>query len=168
MESERNRRFWKFCIGGLLVLTAACSTPRSAGPHHAGIVVSFGDGRVETRCVEFTEPTITSAEALSRSGLQIATEDRKLGHVVCRIEGIGCDHPSEPCFCQCKAGEPCRFWGEWHFAKGGWQFAKKVSSQNKLRDGGLLGLVWGVGAADRGTPPPVKEFSEICQSSAGR
>ena len=60
-----------------LLLTALCllagaSTARAQdGDHRAALVVRFADNSVETRCVAFSEPSITGAELLTRSGLQV-------------------------------------------------------------------------------------------------
>ena len=54
-----------------LLLTALCllagaSTARAqGGDHRAALVVRFADNSVETRCVAFSEPSITGAELLT-------------------------------------------------------------------------------------------------------
>ena len=74
-------------------------------PNTIGLVVQHADGRVETRTVLFSEPTISGLEALQRTGLALELS----GALVCRLGGTGC--PSADCFCGCPAPfDPCFYW----------------------------------------------------------
>src|SRR5512136_833980 len=67
------------------------------GPNRAAIAVKFGDGQVESRCVQFTEDKIGSDTLLERSGLApaISPDGR-----VCMIGSVGCF--TDDCWCQCR------------------------------------------------------------------
>lgn len=58
------RRFFVAVVLAVAITSALSFSERAAadGPNRAGIVISFGDGRVESVCVDFAEPEI---EALS-------------------------------------------------------------------------------------------------------
>ena len=75
-----------------LLLTALCllagvsAAQAEGGDHRAALVVRFADGSVEKRCVAFSEPSITGAELLTRSGLQIIMDHTSgIGGAVCSI-----------------------------------------------------------------------------------
>ncbi len=91
-----------------LLLLLALALPAQAQeetPHRAGLVVRHGDGRVVTRCVTFSEESISGVELLRRSGLAATfAAYGGLGYGVCVIDGQGCD--SGDCFCQCR-GATC-------------------------------------------------------------
>jgi hypothetical protein len=102
-------------------------------------------------------------EALRRSGLDlIIDETGSAGSIVCKINGCGCDFPSEPCFCQCQ-GTPCRFWSYWHFKNGSWQFSTAGAGSYSVRDGMVEGWAWGEGSAGGGPKIlPNVSFDELC------
>ena len=79
--------------------------------NQAGLVVVHGDGRVIARCVAFSEPQISGADLLSRSGASLVLEAGPLGLTVCSLNGEGC--PSTDCFCECH-GTPCVYWNYYH------------------------------------------------------
>ena len=68
-----------------LLLTALCllagaSVARAQdGDHRAGLIIRYADGSVQKRCVAFSEPTITGAELLARSGLQVTMDRQRHG-----------------------------------------------------------------------------------------
>ena len=127
------------------------STTSTAGAElrHAGLVVVFDDGRTETRCVEFAEESISGAELLERSGLEVVFSGfGGLGSAVCRIDGVGCSDPDD-CFCQCR-GADCAYWSYWGFRDGAWRIFGVGPSQRDVRDGDVDGWVWGSGRAGPG------------------
>ena len=81
-------------------------------PNQAGLLIDFGDGRVETRCIAFDEEEITGADLLlTYSGLDMVIDASSgMGITVCQLEGEGCAYPSEHCFCQCMGGGACAYW----------------------------------------------------------
>lgn len=139
--------------------TAAAQTQR-----RAALIAQFGDDTYVTRCVPFSEESITGLELLTRSGLQLSL----WGGAVCRIEQQGCDYPAEPCFCQCK-GSSCQYWSYWHWqdgetlpssGRGAWAYSQIGSGDYRVHDGDIEAWLWG----DAQTPPVVLSFAEICRS----
>ena len=128
---------------------AATASAAGAELRHAGLVVVFDDGRTETRCVEFAEESISGAELLERSGLEVVFSGfGGLGSAVCRIDGVGCSDPGD-CFCQCR-GADCAYWSYWGFRDGAWRIFGVGPSQRDVRDGDVDGWVWGSGRVGPG------------------
>ena len=72
MKRKIYASYWILIV--LLMLLA--TRPDLAATHaqqsnRAGLVVRFGDGSLTTRCVEFSESTISGYDLLTRSGLNI-------------------------------------------------------------------------------------------------
>jgi hypothetical protein len=156
-------------LAALVPLTAAAafmtatvlSGPVAANePNRAGVVVTFGDGRSETACVEFAEPEISGAELLSRAGFPVVTAAGSGGAAVCDIGGSGCRDPND-CFCECH-GSDCRYWAYYTLEEGAWRYAAIGSSQRKVRDGDVDGWAWGSGSIGSGARPELRTFEEIC------
>jgi hypothetical protein len=135
---------------------------RADEPSAAGLVVQFPDGRVETRCVSFEEEEISGAELLSRSGLEYGIDPASgMGLIVCQIEGLGCNHPAEPCFCQCMGGGTCTYWNYFYKDPGqeGWTYSALGAAMHKVRAGAVDAWVWG----DGHTPPTAGlDLAAIC------
>ena len=132
----------------------------------AAVIAQFGDGSYVTRCVSFSEESITGLELLVRSGLEVSL----WGGAVCRIEQEGCDYPAQTCFCQCK-GSSCQYWSYWHLrdgevspstGRGNWTYAQIGSGDYRVGDGDVEAWLWG----DAQTPPVAVSFAEICGPSA--
>src|SRR5689334_4388603 len=83
-------------------------------PQQAGLVIDFGDGRVLTFCVDLgADGQATGEELLRASNLPVIFEySGGIGGAVCKIDTVGSDFPSEPCFSHCtlQPGEPCMYW----------------------------------------------------------
>jgi len=128
------------------------------GPHRAALVVAFGEGQVQARCVEFAEAQVSGADLLRRSGLAVVlNETQGLGAAVCAIEGVGCQFPAEDCFCQCR-GAACRYWTYWRLEGGKWVYSGVGASSRLLSDGDADAWVWGDGKK----PPPPLTFADVC------
>jgi hypothetical protein len=145
----------------MLIASLAGAAPAAAqepGPHQAGLVVVFDDGRVVTRCVSFSEETITGAELIRRSGLSVVLGSYGgLGYGVCAIEDVGCQ-VGRDCFCQCR-GTPCAYWTYSHRRSDGqWAISGVGASSWELHDGDVDGWVWGDGSS----APPTLSLTEIC------
>ncbi len=124
--------------------------------HRVGLIVRFGNGSTITRCVEFSEPEISSYDVLDRSGLNIvASFDLGMGAAICAIEGTGC--PVESCL---TCDQP-NYWSYWHLENGDWVYSNAGSSNHQARDGDLEGWSWG-----NGNPPPLIPFDQICAPPA--
>ncbi len=132
------------------------------GRHRAGLVIQYGDGRVETYCVAFDEPEITGLELLQRSGVPLIIDPSYAwGAAVCKIDGEGCDFPQESCFCQCE-GADCRYWAYYHLQGNTWEYSNVGPSQYLVQPGDVDGWAWGPGLPGLATPPPVIPFAAIC------
>jgi hypothetical protein len=154
------------CLSCFLFLLAALGLPGStfAGePSQAGLVVQFGDGHVETRCVDFQEEEITGADLLlTYSGFDtIIDASSGMGITVCQLDTEGCAYPSEPCFCQCMGGGECAYWNYFYQEPGSseWSYSALGAVLRKVRQGSVEAWVWG-----NGTTPPTFEgtFESIC------
>jgi hypothetical protein len=131
-----------------LVDNASCVSAPEVGAaqavHHAGLVVVFGEERVETLCIEFKEDEISGAELLERSGLSLVLSGfGGLGSGVCRIDDVGCSDPTD-CFCQCRGAE-CSYWAYFALEDGAWRYLPVGASQRRLHDGDADAWVWGSG-----------------------
>ena len=158
---------WKrTCQVGLILIAALLGPGLARGdePNRAGLVVQLADGQTKTLCVEFEGEEITGADLLIRSGLDAVVDPSSgLGIIVCRIEGHGCDYPSEPCFCQCSGSGPCAYWNYFYREPGqaGWTYAALGAVRHKARPGSVEAWVWGDGA----TPPATElTFETVCPS----
>lgn len=140
-------------------------TAVAQGTQRAALIVQFGDGTYVTRCISFSEESITGLELLSRSGLQVSL----WGGAVCRIEQQGCEYPVEACFCQCR-GSSCQYWSYWHWrtatgpsvGEGGWAYAQIGSGDYRVQDGAVEAWLWG----DAQNPPVTVSFATVCGSPA--
>jgi len=153
-------------LGFFLFLLAALGLPGvtfAGEPNQAGLVIQYGDGRVETRCVAFQEEEITGADLLlTHSGFDtIVDASSGMGITVCRLETEGCAYPSEPCFCQCMGGGECAYWNYFYREPGSseWTYSALGAVLRKVRHGSVEAWVWG-----NGTTPPAFEgtFESIC------
>lgn len=144
-----------FCLA--LALGFASTHPSNAqGNNRAGLVIQFGDGSIETRCIEFNEQTISGLEVLERSGLPVlAVYDPSLGAMVCKIQDQGC--PVDNCLCK----NPPDYWSYWHLNGNSWVYSPAGSSTYQVADGEVQGWSWGPG-----NPPPVMTIDEICTPPA--
>jgi hypothetical protein len=148
----------------LLTLPWAGSAAAQDGGNRAALVVRYEDGSVETKCIAFTEPSITGEELLQRSGLTVVMDYNALaGGAVCSIKGLGCS--VRDCFCRCQ-GADCQYWAYYHWVDGGWQYSQLGASSYRVKDGALEGWSWGPGNFSSGTEPPAARFEEICAQGA--
>jgi hypothetical protein len=158
------RRFvW---LPGLMVLVLAVANPfgfvAADQGSRAGLVVQFGDGHVVTRCIAFEEDEISGSDLLARSGLDVVIDaSRGMGVTVCRIEGEGCDYPSQPCFCQCMGGGECGYWNYFYRDAGEaeWTYSALGALLRQVRPGSTEAWVWGDG---RTPPSDDLTFEAIC------
>jgi hypothetical protein len=162
----RVRTHWLIWVGIVaLLLLAGQSQARQSDSTFAGLVVSFGDGRVETACIDLgADGTATGSEVLDASDLMIQTARSTSGtEAVCLIEDAGCEQPGTTCFCQCRGGDTCTYWAYFHLIAGNWEYEPQSPEDYTVRAGDVEGWSWGAGAIRRsGTPPPDYTFEEIC------
>jgi len=157
-----------FLIGILVIVTAlgmASATAQAPG-NRAGLVVRYGDGSHDARCVTFSEASITGEELLRRSGLNAVIDTSSgQGGVVCSINGSGCAFPQESCFCQC-FGAQCEYWAYYHWSNGQWEYSSVGASLYDVANGALEGWSWGPGNFSTGTEPPLVSFDQVCGATA--
>lgn len=147
----------------LLLLPGAA---RAQDENHAGLVVVFGDGRVEQQCVAFAEDTITGYQLLQRSGLPLSVEAGAIGPTVCTIDKEGCSFPAESCFCRCQ-GSPCIYWSYWRLqGDGAWRYQSLGAGNTKVRSGDVEGWRWAAGTTQDAEEPPAATYAEICGESS--
>jgi hypothetical protein len=131
-------------------------------PNRAVVVVRAGDELVESRCIAFTEESISGYELLSRSGLNHVVNPTGAGVMVCSIVGEGC--PAQNCLCQCQ-GEPCTYWSYWRWGDEGWQYAGLGASVTQIVNGRIDGWSWGPSSVTNAIEPPTVDFAEVCRDA---
>lgn len=144
----------------LIVALLAYSPSGASDANRVAVVVDFGNGQVASRCVSFSEETITGFDALERTGLPVETDFQTGGAAVCRIDQQGC--PSDDCFCSCRGGGDCLYWSYWHLADGVWHYSSAGSALYRVGDGAIEGWAWGLGSVTQASPPPIVSFSDVC------
>ena len=146
-------------IGLILTLTTLSLVSAAPGEetHHAGLLIDYGDGRVDTYCVGFTADALTGYELLERSEVDAKVAFDNASAAVCRIggdNGLGCAISN--CFCQMPL-----YWSYWLEADGAWAYSNTGLSSTTVRDGDVHGLAWGNGSA----APALTTFEEICPAA---
>jgi hypothetical protein len=154
------RRFIVAVVLAVVAVVSGHALVAADGPNRAGIVVSFGDGRSDSVCVEFTETEISGAELLRRAGYPVVAAGSGMGAAMCMIDGVGCADPND-CWCQCH-GAGCRYWAYYTLADGTWQYSAIGSSLRKVRNRDVDGWAWGAGSAGSGAKPAPVTFEDIC------
>jgi hypothetical protein len=142
---------------------------QTAEPHQAGLVIDFGDGRVITFCIDLGEDgQATGEELLRASNLPVTIEyNGGIGGAVCKIDAVGSDFPSEPCFSHCtlRPGEPCLYWSYSQLVGDHWQFSQIGASSIIVHSGDVNGWAWGPSTIAQGALPPLRTLAEICLPS---
>jgi hypothetical protein len=153
------------CLAAVLlfVMAAGLAHPLlAAEPGLVGLVVQFGDGRVETRCINTGKGGSTGADVLMTSGLDVVLDPtNSMGLVICQIEGEGCAYPAEPCFCQCLGGGECTYWNYFYRPPGsdGWVYSGLGAAARQVVPGSVEAWVWGNGEE---MPAAGLTFESIC------
>jgi hypothetical protein len=117
---------------------------------------------VETRCIPFEGDQIGGDALLAQSGLDVLIDPSSgMGITVCRIEGQGCDHPAEHCFCQCMGGGECAYWNYFYREPGAdkWTYSALGAALRKAQPGAVEAWVWGDG---RNPPAEDLTFDAVC------
>jgi hypothetical protein len=128
----------------------------------AGLVVVYGDGRIERQCVTFAGESISGYELLQAAGLALSVEAGAIGPTVCSISGEGCSYPQESCFCRCQ-GSPCVYWSYWRMGEeGGWRYQVLGAGNTRVRNGDVEGWSWAAGTTRDAEEPPAVSFAEVC------
>jgi hypothetical protein len=133
----------------------------------AGIVVVYGDGRIERQCVAFAGESISGYELLQAAGLALSVEAGAIGPTVCSIGGEGCSYPQESCFCRCQ-GSPCVYWSYWRMGEeGAWRYQVLGAGNTRVRNGDVEGWSWAEGTTRDAEEPPAVSFAEVCGETEG-
>ena len=136
--------------------------------NRAGLVVQFGDGSVQTYCIQFTAPSITGYDLLqATNNLQVIYDATSTGFGagVCKINNDGCNFPLDDCFCQCQ-GVNCVYWSYFHLlGDNTWSYSQVGASSHTLHNGSVDGWRWGVGSLTTAPPPPVYTFDQLCSTT---
>lgn len=142
-KNRGKREVGRRVVTGILLLAVILggeSGMAADEPKQAALVVQFGDGRVETRCITFEEDEIRGTDLLDRSGLEMVVDvSSGLGVTVCQIEGQGCAYPTEHCFCQCMGGGECAYWNYFfrETGEGPWSYSALGAALRKIGDGSV-------------------------------
>jgi len=125
----------------------------------------YGDSRQEARCLSLPEGEVSGADLLLLSGLDVVLDTgSNMGITLCQVEGVGCDFPAEPCFCQCMGGAECTYWNYFYRDPGqeAWVYSALGAALRRVSPGSVEAWVWG-----DGTTPPAEEltFEAICSPS---
>jgi hypothetical protein len=138
---------------------------RAQEEQRAGLVVAYGDGRVEQQCVAFDEESISGYELLQAAGLALSVEAGAVGPTVCSISGEGCSYPQESCFCRCQ-GSPCVYWSYWRLGEeGAWRYQVLGAGNTRVRNGDVEGWRWAAGITRSAEEPPALSFADVCGNS---
>lgn len=144
----------------LLILLSALGSyfalPAQADdPHRAGLVVQLDNSTIITRCIEFSEDSISGYDVLVRSGLNVEASFDAMGAAICSINGVGC--PIDNCWCDF----PPNYWSYWHQSGNNWVYSQLGASNYRVHDGDIEGWRWGNGS------PLTRTYSmnEICISA---
>ncbi|MCS6826725.1 MAG: hypothetical protein NZ553_08945 [Caldilinea sp.] len=145
-----------------VVIALLASVPGMAQEENrAGLVIVHGDGGVLTQCIAFAAPSLSGAELLMRSGLDLAMEAGATGVAICRIDGEGCNFPQESCFCRCESS-PCLYWSYWRLKGDEWVYSNRGAGNTTVHHGDVEGWRWGASAGETAEPPPPMTFEQIC------
>lgn len=148
-------------IGGILAGLLATSVAIADG--EAGLVIDYGDGRVDTYCVPFDGESISGEALLAHAGIDVADK----GGLVCAIGGAGC--PASDCLCQCASGgRDCTYWAFFTQGYGGsWVYSALGYRQQRATDGELHAWKWGQGGPSSAPPPAPVTFEQVCGHPPG-
>jgi hypothetical protein len=123
--------------------------------HRAGLAIFYGDDTFFTKCVSFTQSTITGLDLLKSSGLAVETATNpSQGTAVCKIGDKG--SPASDCF-----GSMPNYWSYWQLGNNGWEYSAIGSEQSQVTDGAVNAWNWGTG-----DQPPTISFQNICEGVA--
>ncbi len=148
-------------------VAAWAAQARAQTPNRAGLIVQMADGSVVTRCVSFSEESISGYELLRRAKLPLVVEVSGMGPAVCKIGDTGCNYPQQSCFCQCNTLDAtCTYWAYAQIKEGAWRASPLGASNSKVRNGDVEGWRWGKGDGANNETPLVISFDEICSAAA--
>lgn len=144
----------------------AAAQSANASTNQAGVVVVHEDGSVVSRCVGFTEESISGYELLVRGGFTVRSDVTAMGASVCSVDGQGCGEGTD-CFCQCQSS-PCIYWTYWQLLPEGWRYSNAGPATIQVQHGDVQGWVWGESKPNSPAEnaPPDLAFGDICAAGA--
>ncbi len=148
-------------LSPLLVLLMAAPT-HGQNTNRAGLVVVFGDGSVQTQCVDFAEQNISGYDLLLRGGYDVIAQASGNNAAVCKIEGDGCNFPAEPCFCKSGRSQTDEYWSYWQLDGDEWRYSTRGAGMTRVEHGDVEAWVWGPGERGDDQGLPVVSFDRIC------
>ena len=143
-----------FVTVGLLVLVQQAG--QAQAPNQVGLVISYGNGQVENRCVSLAGSSGTGLDVLQGAGLALTLNNGPLGAAVCKIGNVGC--PADNCFCD----SPPNNWNYWHLQGTSWLYSSQGAGSAIVSSGTVEGWSWG----NQSSQPPVLSFDQICAAPA--
>jgi hypothetical protein len=141
-------------VAGMVGSAFSAPGPEAQATHRAAIVVDTGSGIV-SRCVTFTEDSISGITALQRAGLApVVRSFSGNGGAVCGLNGLGCPADSSCLTCQAP-----NYWAYYRAddGAGGFSYSPVGAGSAQVTDGDVEGWRWGSGAG-----PGFRSFASIC------
>ncbi|HEY5886925.1 MAG TPA: hypothetical protein VIT24_04310 [Acidimicrobiales bacterium] len=141
-------------VAGMVGSAFSAPAPEAQAVHRAAIVVDTGSG-VVSRCVTFSEDSISGITALQRAGLApVVRSFSGTGGAVCGLNGLGCPADSSCLTCQAP-----NYWAYYRADNGanGFSYSQVGAGSTQVTDGDVEGWRWGSGAA-----PAFRSFGSIC------
>jgi hypothetical protein len=174
VELSKRRPWASLLLVGLLVLAGILIGSgvklATSQDQRAGVVVQFGDGSVQTACVNLNsadsnrDGNTSGEEVLRAAGFDLVVEVSSMGPAICKVGPDGCNFPQNNCFCECSLapGSDCRYWSYSRLEGGAWRTSGLGAGSTRVQAGGLEGWVWGYGTANQGAQPPLYSFDDVC------
>lgn len=148
-----------------LLLPAAPTLAQSAPPDRAGLIIMQPEQAPQTYCVALDEAGTSGLQLLEQVGVDfIADYGNTMGAAICRIDGVGCNFPSQDCWCECQ-GASCVYWSYHRLApdETAWTYAQFGASQADVLPGSVEAWIWSPGdSASTQIQPPALTFADIC------
>ncbi|MBI1391090.1 MAG: hypothetical protein GC154_21900 [bacterium] len=123
----------------------------SWGQNRAGLLIQNSTGETISRCVEFTENSITVEELLKRSGFKLVTQESSFGAYVCYLHDDG--------VADCSNHPKGWFWNFFVHDGAGWTAANAGISSVTAEDGSLFGFGFG---GWQEVELPETDFDQVC------
>jgi len=101
---------------------------------------------------------------LRASNLPVIFEYSGVGGAVCKIDSVGSNIPTEPCFSHCtlQPGEVCMYSSYSQLVGDHWQFSQVGASSTVVHSGDVNGWAWGESTIAHGAQPPLRTLADIC------
>ena len=145
-----------------LILVSLGWTTAALADGEAGVVIDYGDGRIETACVAFAGEGIAGDELLVRVGVEV----NHFSGLVCSIDDVGCQHSGsfDSCTCECGSGGPCVYWAFFsrEYGDAAWHYSSLGFRGLDARDGDLQAWRWGEGRPGAAPAPALLSFEDVC------